>query len=147
MNNRDPPQKSKRVHFTNLFFCPLWAIPLPPLCWLRCPTGGVRLITARGEANARRSPETCVAPESWPTCVSPLARLSWLAIKGSSRTARLTCDTGNRVNFFYAKLSKGIKKLIYHWVLGLRCSLTGRNPWNLYRPARHYHLQARQMFT
>lgn len=173
MNNRDPPYKSKRVHFTYLFFCPLWAIPLPPLCWLRCPTGGVGLIAARGEANTRRSPETCVAPESRPTCVSPLTRLSWLAIKGSSRTARLTCDTGNRVNcfnkarfvgdslanhvqaetrtlihvFFYAKLSEGIKKLIYHWVPGLRCSLIGRNPWNLYRPARHYHLQARQIFT
>lgn len=146
---------------------------MPALCWLRCPSGGVRLIAARGDANSRRSPETCVAPESWPTCVSPLTRLSWLAIKGSSRTARLTCDTGNRVNcfnkarfvgdslanhiqaerwtlinvFFYGKLSKGIKKLIYHWVPGLRCNLKGHNPWNLYRLARHYHLQARQTFT
>lgn len=75
-----------------LFF-PLWAIPLPPLCWLRAPAGATILSAPRGEANPWGSSETRVAPASWPTCMTPLARLPWLPIEGSSWTTRLTCCT------------------------------------------------------
>lgn len=84
-----------------VFIFPLWATPLPPLCWLRVPAGvAIILSTPRSEAHPWRSSETRVAPASWPTRMAPLAWLAWLPIEGSSWTSRLTCYTGNNGNCF-----------------------------------------------
>lgn len=83
MNKNNPPLMS-------VFIFTLWAIPQTPWCWPRRATGGVQLSTPRRDTNTWRSSETRMAPEPRQANMSPLSRLPWLAIKGSSRTSRQT---------------------------------------------------------
>lgn len=82
-------EQYESLFWRRVFIFPLWATPLPPLCWLRATI----LSAPRGEANPWRSSETRVAPAPWPTCMAPLTWLPWLPIEGSTWTSRLTCYT------------------------------------------------------